>query len=212
MHVHNLKRTSPNQRPLRVYSVEKLSDRDRRKKSYDFRKHSISASRGDRRFDDLAREFAHCAVARIFRGLSAAFQFNSKIASTPKGVFQQNWSVAAGAWKRFWKVLCLRFGSWWMPSWALASMAPRQVPDLGQMVSSDGLALLEIPRATPQKLQVYLMAAPMMRTLSCFETGDFSGAQAWATTAPGDGEERVAGGIPFRVDAPSGSLPPASAL
>lgn len=76
----------------------------------------------------------------------------------------------------------------------VTALLPRRIAELGQM-ASDGLALIEIPRATPAKLQLYLMAAPLMRALSRFEAGDFHGAQVWAQEAVSRSPDNLLAGV-----------------
>jgi tetratricopeptide (TPR) repeat protein len=45
------------------------------------------------------------------------------------------------------------------------------------MLSTDGLALLQIPRSTPEQLESYLFTASLLRAYSRFERRDYAGAR-----------------------------------
>jgi tetratricopeptide (TPR) repeat protein len=65
----------------------------------------------------------------------------------------------------------------------IANLIPHYAHDLGQIQRSDGLALIQIPRTPTSKLNAYLFSAPLMRSLSRFEIGDFEGARQCLTRA-----------------------------
>jgi hypothetical protein len=65
----------------------------------------------------------------------------------------------------------------------VANLIPHYAHDLGQTQRSDGLALIQIPRTPASKLSAYLFSAPLMRSLSRFEAGDFEGAKRCLTRA-----------------------------
>jgi hypothetical protein len=78
-------------------------------------------------------------------------------------------------------------GPWLTTNLFLAATAlyPRRVRVRGitELVPSDGLALLQIPRATQEKLEVHLYSAPLMRAFARYEDGDFAGAVSIAAEA-----------------------------
>jgi Flp pilus assembly protein TadD len=63
------------------------------------------------------------------------------------------------------------------------NLIPHYYHDLGQTQPNDGLALIQIPRTPDSKLYAYLFSAPLMRSLSRFEAGDFDGAKRCVTLA-----------------------------
>jgi hypothetical protein len=63
------------------------------------------------------------------------------------------------------------------------NLLPHYARDFGQMQRSDGLALLQIPRTPASKLGAYLFSAPLIKSLSRFEGGDFEGAKGCLTQA-----------------------------
>jgi hypothetical protein len=61
------------------------------------------------------------------------------------------------------------------------NLVPHYAHDLGQTQRSDGLALIQIPRTPASELNAYLFSAPLMRSLSRFEAGDFESARRGLT-------------------------------
>ena len=59
---------------------------------------------------------------------------------------------------------------------AAQSLVPRRFSHAGAMLSTDGLALLQIPRSTPEQLESYLFTAPLLRAFSRFERQEYAGA------------------------------------
>jgi tetratricopeptide (TPR) repeat protein len=60
---------------------------------------------------------------------------------------------------------------------ALQSLVPRRFSHGGEMLSTDGLALLQIPRSTPEQLESYLFTASLLRAYARFERRDYAGAR-----------------------------------
>jgi Zn-dependent protease len=60
---------------------------------------------------------------------------------------------------------------------ALQSLVPRRFSHAGEMLSTDGLALLQIPRSTPEQLESYLFTASLLRAYARFERREYSGAR-----------------------------------
>lgn len=61
---------------------------------------------------------------------------------------------------------------------ALQSLIPRQFSHAGAMLSTDGLALIQIPLRSSEQLESYLFTAPLLRALQRFESHDYAGAEA----------------------------------
>jgi hypothetical protein len=74
---------------------------------------------------------------------------------------------------------------WFVVSILLAgiNLIPQRVNDLGRAVSTDGLALLSIPRLSAEQLSAYLIAVPLTRALCRYEAGNYSGASDLLTAA-----------------------------
>jgi tetratricopeptide (TPR) repeat protein len=67
---------------------------------------------------------------------------------------------------------------------AFFNLLPSRGVDIGgSPYRSDGLALLQIPRAPESQLQVYRLSALLVRALSRYELEDFAGAQVWLEKA-----------------------------
>jgi hypothetical protein len=60
---------------------------------------------------------------------------------------------------------------------ALQSLVPRRFSHAGEMLSTDGLALLQIPRSTPEQLESYLFTASLLRAYARFERREYAGAR-----------------------------------
>lgn len=60
---------------------------------------------------------------------------------------------------------------------ALQSLIPRRFSHTGEMLSTDGLALLRIPRSTPEQLESYLFTASLLRAYGRFERREYAGAR-----------------------------------
>ncbi|HEU4624229.1 MAG TPA: site-2 protease family protein [Steroidobacteraceae bacterium] len=60
---------------------------------------------------------------------------------------------------------------------ALQSLVPRRFQHAREMLSTDGLALLQIPRSTPEQLESYLFTASLLRAHARFERRDYAGAR-----------------------------------
>ncbi|HVY81626.1 MAG TPA: site-2 protease family protein [Steroidobacteraceae bacterium] len=60
---------------------------------------------------------------------------------------------------------------------AVQSLVPRRFQHAREMLSTDGLALLQIPRSTPEQLESYLFTASLLRAHSRFERRDYAGAR-----------------------------------
>ncbi len=91
---------------------------------------------------------------------------------------------------RYWAVLEPITGPTALALWLIVnflllilSLVPQRTAVFGQPYRSDGLALLEIPRATSTQLAPYLIAAPLMRAWCRLQTDDFPGARVWAEDA-----------------------------
>lgn len=102
----------------------------------------------------------------------------------------------------FWPELVGTFGVPLLSLWiitnallALSSLVPRRFSHAGAMLSTDGLALLQIPRNTPEQLESYLFTAPLLRAMARFENRDYRGAHAICAKAL----ERVPDNMQLRV-------------
>jgi len=60
---------------------------------------------------------------------------------------------------------------------ALQSLVPRRFSHAGEMLSTDGLALLQIPRITLEQLESYLFTASLLRAYARFERREYAGAR-----------------------------------
>lgn len=99
-------------------------------------------------------------------------------------------------------VLAVGLAAWWKPlasilgppaaaTWILVNavvaffnlIPSRGVAMGGGTYRSDGLALLQIPRASESDLQIYRDSALLVRAFSWYELDDFAGAQAWLERA-----------------------------
>jgi Zn-dependent protease len=78
---------------------------------------------------------------------------------------------------------------------AAQSLVPRRFAHGGAMLSTDGLALLQIPRNTPEQLESYLFTAPLLRAFSRFERQEYGGACDICVK----GLERVPDNVQLRV-------------
>ena len=78
---------------------------------------------------------------------------------------------------------------------ALQSLTPRRFSHEGAILSTDGLALLQIPRNTAEQLESYLFTAPLLRAHARFENQDYAGAQAICAK----GLERLPDNLHLRV-------------
>jgi tetratricopeptide (TPR) repeat protein len=98
----------------------------------------------------------------------------------------------------WWQPLESVFGSAAVALWCIVNtllvifaLVPKRVNDLGRPTQTDGLALLTIARETSEELSIYLFAAPLMRALSRFEDGNYSGAKKLVTAALARAPESV---------------------
>ena len=78
---------------------------------------------------------------------------------------------------------------------ALQSLMPFRFQHGGQTLSTDGLALLRIPRSTEDQLEPYLFTAPLLRAFSRFEDHDHAAGGAICEKAL----ERVPDNVHLRV-------------
>jgi tetratricopeptide (TPR) repeat protein len=98
----------------------------------------------------------------------------------------------------WWQPLESVFGSPAVALWCIVNallvlfaLVPKRVNDLGRLTQTDGLALLTISKKTSEELSIYLFAAPLMRALSRFEDGNYSGARKQVTAALAQAPESV---------------------
>lgn len=108
----------------------------------------------------------------------------------------------AGLTALYWTELLPLFGLPILSLWcitnallALQSLMPRRFTHLSERLSTDGLALLQIPRCTPEQLESYLFTGPLLRAYVLFENGDYASARAVCNEAL----ERVPGNVHLRV-------------
>ena len=82
-----------------------------------------------------------------------------------------------------------------MPFLRYKASCPSGFSTAGRLLSTDGLALLRIPRSTEDQLEPYLFTAPLLRAFSRFEDHDHAGAAAICEQAL----ERVPDNVHLRV-------------
>ncbi len=102
----------------------------------------------------------------------------------------------------FWPQLVGPFGTALLSMWiitnallAMQSLTPCRFSHAGQMLNTDGLALLQLPRATSEQLEPYLFTAPLLRAFSRFEAQDYAAARSICAKAL----ERVPDNVHLRV-------------